>query len=661
MAFKNRQKLNRSVIGTLPKIHGDKYRPSDKLIDDAYIRGKLGDLIEMLVSSPSILSGLVVTDAGAGTINISSGQVIIKDNVTSVVYPHNYDGSIMDAQTIDPFFVMVSFAGASGIAVAGSGTKYVKLVLYDAAVLERGYSSDPGTEYPFIVAESVSVVVDTTAPTANEVLLATIAESASPFTIVTTSRVQDTAAIFPNNKIKFDDNILSLFQSFSADRTYTLQDKDMIVAGIDDIQRVDVYANIDIIQYKIVHANGKSPLTAIVAVSPVASTSHTPIGIAETAITSGVAGRVLRYGSLQVTGFTGTVIGNKVYTDVNGNLTAADTGIPVGYTMTTGSNAWVFFDFGGGGGGGGSGTGAALEVDVSQTSHGFAPGNSIARLGSSWVKAIATDSALSGRAIVSAVSDIHNFKFIPYGRVALSETEWDAVTGGSGGLVPSTVYSTSESVPGGLTTGTPAIHNPMIVAISDTTALVQPGFIASESGAGNTIVTAEAVATGLPNQEIEIGHTLQGKSFVFVWMGGAILSETDYSINGTKITILKAWQLGLVIHIRAIIATIFTNDINQFMVRKTVGLQNEESINLNDIFPNPSNCLIEVWDQSNPLINGKFAYQVNTPNNASIISGSSLFVPVDSPDSLCLIGSLDNVFLKNRLGVAKTFVVWRYI
>lgn len=131
----------------------------------------------------------------------------------------------------------------------------------------------------------------------------------------------------------------------------------------------------------------------------------------------------------------------------------------------------------------------SVRFDVSQTSHGFVVGQPIYRdVSGAWELADRDTDDYTADAIVAEVADADNFTALVTGKLTLTTAEWDAVTGGSGGLVDGNHYWLSSTT-GGLTSSQPGsgIAQCVLTALSSTVALVaigEPFLIGSGSGSG---------------------------------------------------------------------------------------------------------------------------------------------------------------------------------
>lgn len=176
-----RPRITRKFAGGnyLRNIHGDRYRASDNLTDLVFLQGKLGDALSAIVQAPSIISGLNVSQGSGDSLNITAGIGLLHDAQNPATRYHNYDGSALSPdQTLDPFFTMVyspavTNMGIPGATLNGVAVNYVKASVVDSDLRQRNPTSNPLSTYYFLTGESLAITVDTVAPTADELLLAT--------------------------------------------------------------------------------------------------------------------------------------------------------------------------------------------------------------------------------------------------------------------------------------------------------------------------------------------------------------------------------------------------------------------------------------------------------------------------------------------------------
>lgn len=120
------------------------------------------------------------------------------------------------------------------------------------------------------------------------------------------------------------------------------------------------------------------------------------------------------------------------------------------------------------------------QVVVAQVTHGLTVGNPVYIAASNtFAKAVAsTSGAAKVVGVVSTVVDSNSFVLATHGYVTLTTGQWDAVTGGSGGLTPGEVYYLSPSVLGRITTTPPTnsthFNVPVLTALSTTVGIVSP-------------------------------------------------------------------------------------------------------------------------------------------------------------------------------------------
>ena len=264
MSVINRAKLNRLVdaVSGLPLVHGDYYRPADRIIDLLHAEGFTGDTVSEIFTYPSILTGLVVTiGAGSTTLNITSGIAIGTDSQNISITEHNYDGvplTGLDATTgythpvnnnsgltqIPRFIVLTTnLINQSTSSVANSSAGFVKVRYKDQNLFTRNTPSDPtATPYSFLTRDSYELIIDQIAPTTADVCLANFTKDAfgAITSVTTTNRDKATATQIKNSALDFPNGRRLTFDAaaLTADRTYTLQDADMTIASVAQVNAV---------------------------------------------------------------------------------------------------------------------------------------------------------------------------------------------------------------------------------------------------------------------------------------------------------------------------------------------------------------------------------------------------------------------------------------
>lgn len=148
-----------------------------------------------------------------------------------------------------------------------------------------------------------------------------------------------------------------------------------------------------------------------------------------------------------------------------------------------------------------------LVKEVNQTAHGFVVGQ-VVRIDDitpfNYILAQA-DSLVNAEAVgvVKKVVDANNFELNMRGCIVLTTVEWDAVTGGSGGLNPGQAYFLDKTTAGAMTDTTPtpgSISKTMLIAVTATQAIVM-NYVGglTDPAAGTPIValTGDVIGTGL--------------------------------------------------------------------------------------------------------------------------------------------------------------------
>ena len=310
---------------------------------------------------------------------------------------------------------------------------------------------------------------------------------------------------------------------------------------------------------------------------------------------------------------------------------------------------------------GGSG-GSSLIHSFSQAAPTLVIGNPVYYDGTDWQKAQANANTTVAIGLISEAA-APDYKVQYGGSITLTTGQWDALTGGSGGLIPGTTYYTDPDTAGALTDVVPAIANPVIFAISATEAFVVPYFNAAESGVGNTVIHDSFTGDGSTTAFV-LSAAPSADQYSIVIEGGSYQDPSKYSLSGATLTFTTAPLLGAEIHVISIIATTFNTDISQYVQRTTLTLADDAQVILNSagaVFSTVANGMYEVWDQSDPNTYGLIAFKDGTPPTFDLRDASANTVGTDTDTNLCFFVSGNNMIIRNRLGSSKTFVIHRKI
>ncbi len=142
------------------------------------------------------------------------------------------------------------------------------------------------------------------------------------------------------------------------------------------------------------------------------------------------------------------------------------------------------------------GTSDRIVKPVSQIAHGFSVGESVYFDGFNWISAQANNDSSTADALVYSIEGVDDFTIIHKGWMTATTGQWDAVTGGSGGLTVGDNYLLSQSDSGELITVTPisGIAQFILKAESTTEALIyigEPYNISSTSEAESIAVAGD--------------------------------------------------------------------------------------------------------------------------------------------------------------------------
>lgn len=157
----------------------------------------------------------------------------------------------------------------------------------------------------------------------------------------------------------------------------------------------------------------------------------------------------------------------------------------------------------------------SVTKTITQVAHGFTIGNAIYLNGSTWAKADRDADTSTATALVYSVTSANVFVAILSGWMTLTTGQWDAITGGSGGLVAGDHYWLSSTV-GGITATQPTsgLAQHILTADSTTRAIVDIGEVTDVTVAPSVFSTigasfdgqGSAVAAGSKTLPISIDY-----------------------------------------------------------------------------------------------------------------------------------------------------------
>jgi len=170
-----------------PDALGDIYYAQDLARDYAWVMDRIGSLAADVAGATAILiSGGVVTDDGSHShVNITAGVGYAPFTVTLGI-----DGNVPPTSgTEDITAVRIAWGAQTSVGTfAGTTTYYVKMAYAEANGLNRQRARAAGTYY-FTKQPSFTMTIDTSAPTAYQVLLATISVSSGSIAAITQAQI----------------------------------------------------------------------------------------------------------------------------------------------------------------------------------------------------------------------------------------------------------------------------------------------------------------------------------------------------------------------------------------------------------------------------------------------------------------------------------------
>lgn len=194
-------------------------------------------------------------------------------------------------------------------------------------------------------------------------------------------------------------------------------------------------------------------------------------------------------------------------------------------------------------------TGGGSSINFTSNTN-FPLGSPVYFDGTNWQLAIATNDTTTIQYIISEKtgSNPTSYVAITSGELTLTTIQWDAVTGGSGGLVSGNTYYLSSFIAGRLSTSVGLILCPVLRAISSTKAFISLSINSIESGMGDTFYRETTTTVG-NTTSITLTYPPSGKSYVWLSIDGVLQSGMDFELSGNTVTLGATVPSGTVIDI----------------------------------------------------------------------------------------------------------------
>lgn len=170
---------------------------------------------------------------------------------------------------------------------------------------------------------------------------------------------------------------------------------------------------------------------------------------------------------------------------------------------------------------------------------------------SGWTLAIASSDVSSGQYVVSKIApsgSVNLYTAVSVGEVSLTTAQWDAITGGSGGLITGTQYFISSTLAGKISTTPGLLYAPVLKAFSSTKAYVSFAITSTESGMGDTFYR-DTILTTSSTSTITLSYPPAGRAYVWLSIDGISQSGSDFSLAGNTLTLGAIVPTGTLIDI----------------------------------------------------------------------------------------------------------------
>jgi hypothetical protein len=273
----------------------------------------------------------------------------------------------------------------------------------------------------------------------------------------------------------------------------------------------------------------------------------------------------------------------------------------------------------------------------------FAVGTPVYFNGTNWLTARADNDTTIVQYVVSVVtgSGPYNYTALASGEVTLTTGQWDARTGGSGGLVAGSTYYLSSTTAGAISTTPGLILSPVLRALSTTKAFINLSINSIESGMGDTFYrdTTTTIAT---TTSITLTYPPAGKAYVWLSIDGVMQSGSDFTLAGTTLSLGASVPSGTLIDVLYARAVLLadTNAINKMVAfSETVTGSAKTVFNLPSAPAGANSCIVFVggavqdpskWNLSGNVLTLLDSVAVGIQVVAYILNSSGISTSLDS-------------------------------
>jgi len=194
-------------------------------------------------------------------------------------------------------------------------------------------------------------------------------------------------------------------------------------------------------------------------------------------------------------------------------------------------------------------TGGGASINFTSNTD-FPLGSPVYFNGTSWLLARADLDTTLVQYVISTKTGSNPISYtgVSGGELTLTTAQWDAITGGSGGLTAGLNYYLSSTTAGRISTSVGLIFSPVLRGISSTKAFVSLSINSIESGMGDTFFrdTVNTVAT---TTSITLTYAPAGRSYVWLSIDGVLQSGNDFTLAGNTLTLGASVPSGTLIDI----------------------------------------------------------------------------------------------------------------